>query len=139
MRIRSILLIVAVLAATPLLADETKIYSSYETARQALIKISLPEIQSATKQLAANARDEKQPRIAARADALAKANDIAVARTAFAALSEEVIKFRASGCCERPVVVYCSMEQKFWLQPKGEIGNPYVTAGMRHCGQIQPD
>ena len=39
----------------------------------------------------------------------------------------------------RPVVVYCSMEQKFLLQPKGEIGNPYVTAGMRHCGQIRPD
>ena len=116
----------------------TKIFASYEAARLSLIKASLPEVQASARQLAAVARAEKQPAIAAKADALAAAKDIAAARNAFAALSDEVIKFRAAAAgADRPAVAYCSMEKKSWLQPKGEITNPYVGASMRACGEFR--
>jgi len=115
----------------------TNIYSSYESARQALIRTSLPEVQASARQLAAAARAEKQPAIAAKAGALASAKDIAAARSAFAALSDEVIKVRARTPGDRLAVAYCSMEKKSWLQPKGEIANPYVSASMRACGEFR--
>jgi hypothetical protein len=52
-------------------------------------------------------------------------------------VSDEVIKYRESRCCKRPIVVYCSMEKKSWLQPEGQISNPYVDASMRKCGEIK--
>ncbi|HEV2720727.1 MAG TPA: hypothetical protein VG323_11960 [Thermoanaerobaculia bacterium] len=115
----------------------TNIFSSYENARQALLKTSVPDVQSSARQLAAIARAEKQPAIAAKADAVAAAKDIASARTAFAALSDEVIKFRAAVPGDRPAVAYCPMEKKSWLQPKGEITNPYVAPPMRGCGELR--
>ena len=36
----------------------------------------------------------------------------------------------------RPVVAYCSMAKHSWLQPKGEIENPYFDASMRACGEV---
>lgn len=119
----------------------TKIFASYETSRLSLIKASLPEVQASARQLAAVARAEKQPAIAAKADALAAAKDIAAARNAFAALSDEVIKFRAAAAAaaDRPAVAYCSMEKKWWLQPRGSIANPYVDAPMRGCGELRRD
>ena len=94
-------------------------------------------MQSSAKQLAATARAEKQSAVAAKADALATAKDMAAARAAFAALSDEMIKFRASAGGDRPAVAYCSMEKKSWLQPKGTITTPYVAASMRACGELR--
>jgi len=115
----------------------TNLFGNYESARQALIKTSLPDVQSSAKRLAVVARTEKQQAIAAKADALATAKDIAAARTAFAALSDEMIKFRAGATGDRPAVVYCSMEKKSWLQPRGAITNPYVASSMRACGEVR--
>ena len=115
----------------------TNLFTNYENARQALIKTSLPDVQSSAKQLATAARTEKQPSVAAKADALATAKDIAAARAAFAALSDEMIKFRASASGNRPAVAYCSMEKKSWLQPSGAISNPYVASSMRACGEFR--
>lgn len=117
----------------------TKIYASYETARQALLKTSLPEVQVSARQLAAVARSEKQPAVAAKADALASSKDIAAARSAFAALSDELIRLRARTPGARLSVAYCSMEKKSWLQPPGAIANPYVDASMRGCGEFRRD
>ena len=36
---------------------------------------------------------------------------------------------------DRPVVVYCPMEKKAWLQPDEAIGNPYVPSMLR-CGEV---
>lgn len=72
MRIRTLLVPVVALAAMPLLANATKIYSTYETARQALLKTSLPEVQSTAKPLATAARAEQQEAIAAKADAMSR-------------------------------------------------------------------
>ena len=115
----------------------TNLFGNYENARQALLKASLPEVQSSARQLAATARAEKQPAVAAKADAVAAAKDIAAARTAFAALSDEMIKFRAAAPGDRPAVAWCSMEKKSWLQPRGAITNPYVAAPMRACGELR--
>ena len=140
MRIRVLLILATLAVAVPLFANETKIYSSYETVRQALLKGSVADVQKSAKNLAAVARSEKQELIAVQAETLAEANDIASARKVFSALSDEVIKFRAGGCCERPTVAYCPMEKKSWLQPAGTpISNPYMDGGMRTCGQFAKD
>lgn len=118
-------------------ADTDHIFRSYEEARQALIKGSIPDIQKAAKHIAVSAHSADQHAIAEKAAALEKENDLESARLAFAALTEEVIKYRETRCCDRPAVAYCSMEKKSWLQPAGEIGNPYVDASMRKCGEIK--
>ena len=132
------LIVVLALIAMPLMAAQTKIYSAYESTRQALLNGSVPQIQLTAKQLALAARAGKQETIAAKADAVSAARDLATAKSAFAALSDEVIRLRAADSGDRPVVVYCSMEKKSWLQPKGAINNPYVAASMRSCGEIRP-
>jgi hypothetical protein len=140
MRIRTLVVLASLFLAVPLFANETKIYSSYEKVRQALLKSAVADIQKSATALGSAARAEKQEAIAARAEALATATNVASARKSFAALSDEVIKFRAAGCCERPAVAYCSMEKKSWLQPAGmPIGNPYLDGSMRTCGQIVKD
>ena len=137
MRIRALIILASLFLAAPLFANETKIYSSYEKVRQALLKNAVGDVQKSAKDLALAARSEKQEAIAVQAETLAEANDIASARKVFAALSDGVIAFRAAGCCERPAVAYCSMEKKSWLQPAGTpIANPYLDGGMRTCGQF---
>jgi len=137
MRIRALIILASLFVAAPLFANGTKIYSSYETVRRALLENSVADVQKSSKTLASAARSEKQEPIAVQAEALAKAADIAAARRVFAALSNEVIKFRAAG---RPSVAYCSMEKKSWLQPAGTpISNPYLDGGMRACGQFVKD
>jgi len=136
MRIRAVVAASLMSAAFPLVAAQTKIYGAYENARQALLGASVSGVTKAAAALATAARAEKQTAIADRAAALAQARDLGAARSAFAALSDEMIKFRAGRSGERPVVVYCSMEKKSWLQPKGAIGNPYLAPSMRGCGEI---
>lgn len=137
MRIRTLAILVVLFVSVPLFANETKIYSSYESVRQALLKNAVPDVQKSAAALAAAARSEKQDAVAARATALAGATSVASARKAFAALSDEVIKFRDAQSGDKPSVAYCSMEKKSWLQPKGAIANPYVDAGMRGCGEFK--
>jgi hypothetical protein len=140
MRIRTLVILAVLFLSVPLFANETKIYSSYENVRQALMKNSVAGVQRSAKNLASAARSEKQQLIAVQAETLAEANDVASARRVFAALSAEVIKFRAAGCCERPAVAYCAMEKKSWLQPAGTpVSNPYLDGSMRTCGQFVKD
>lgn len=137
MSIKSLLAVSVLLVAVPTFAVGSNVYASYETTRLALIKTSVAEVKAGAKQVAIAARSAKQVGIAAKADALAKAADMTEARNAFASLSDEMVRFRASDKGDRPVVAYCSMEKKSWLQSKGEISNPYVGAGMRKCGEIK--
>jgi hypothetical protein len=37
------------------------------------------------------------------------------------------------------VVAYCPMEKKAWLQPDGEIENPYGGQAMPRCGRVVPE
>jgi len=121
-------------------AAATPLFPRYESVRQALLTDSLAQTQSAASRLAADAKLAKQERIASRADAVAKSATLAAARETFAALSDAMIAYRnASGEQPKPNVVYCSMAKHSWLQPKGEISNPYMDASMRGCGTIKTE
>lgn len=80
---------------------------------------------------------EKLDEMIAAADVLAAATTLEAARDGVYALTKPLVRWRqgvaASG---RPVVAYCPMYKRSWLQPSGdlEIGNPY--GGMPRCGEI---
>jgi hypothetical protein len=137
MRIRILLAVSVLLLALPLLAGSTNLFKPYEEARKAMVAASLPDVQKAAATIVTVAVAEKQQAVAKRARALVKARDLDEAKTAFAALSNEMIKVRAKASGDRPIVVYCPMEEKSWLQPKGTVDNPYVDAGMRTCGEVK--
>jgi hypothetical protein len=79
--------------------------------------------------------EQKLDEMIAAADAIANATSIEAARDGFYELSKPLVRWRegvaASG---RPAVAYCPMHKRSWLQPDGEIGNPY--GGMPGCGSI---
>jgi hypothetical protein len=81
-------------------------------------------------------RDKLDEMIAA-ADAIAGAKTLDEARDGVYALTKPMVRWR-QGVAEsaRPVVAYCPMYKRSWLQPSGdlEIGNPY--GGMPRCGEI---
>jgi len=120
-------------------AGQTNLFKKYESVRQALLIGSLEGLHRSTQELANTAIAEKQNAIAERANALASVANLEAARDSFAMLSEELVRFRDGRSGARPVVVYCSMEKKSWLQPQGVISNPYVDASMRTCGEVRSD
>jgi hypothetical protein len=78
---------------------------------------------------------EKLPGMITSAEALAKADSLEAARSAFYDLSVPLVRWREGMAGEgRPSVAYCPMHKKSWLQPGEKIGNPY--GGMPGCGQI---
>jgi hypothetical protein len=127
-----------VLAITlPVLASPP-LFKSYEAARTGLLRTSLKDTQTAAKALAAEASKAKKADIAKLATAVATSPDMAKARVAFAALSDEMIKLRAETKGARPSVYHCPMVNKSWLQPKGDVGNPY-DAAMAMCGVMKEE
>ncbi len=127
----------SLLVALSASAAQQPLFAKYEAARQAMLKASLPRVQSSAKELADAAIAAKQTAIASGADGLSRAANINQARAAFAVVSDEIIKFRNSQSGVRPAVAYCSMEKKSWLQPKGAISNPYLDESMRSCGEFK--
>jgi hypothetical protein len=71
----------------------------------------------------------------AAADLIAGAKTLDAARDGLYALSKPLVRWR-QGVADggRPAVAYCPMHKRSWLQPDGEIGNPY--GGMPRCGSI---
>ena len=78
---------------------------------------------------------EKLDDMIAAADGIAEAKALQTARDAFYQLSMPLVRWH-NGVPEnaRPAVAYCPMHKKSWLQPDGEIGNPY--GNMPRCGEI---
>jgi len=71
----------------------------------------------------------------AAADAIADADSLDAARDGFYELSKSLVRWREGVAVSgRPAVAYCPMHKRSWLQPDGEIGNPY--GGMPRCGSI---
>lgn len=132
-----LVLVFAMLFAVAASAGQTKLFAKYEGVRQALIKGSVADVQRSAKDLAAAGQSENQTAIAAQARALSGAATLKAARDSFSALSDQMIRFRDAQSGDRPVVVYCSMEKKSWLQPKGAVVNPYVDPSMRSCGEVK--
>jgi hypothetical protein len=67
---------------------------------------------------------------------LAIAESLPAARDAFYALSKPLVRWHSMATGEVPVVAYCSMSKRSWLQPAGEIGNPYFGESMLQCGEV---
>lgn len=121
--------------ALPLSANTT-LFAKYETVRQGFLKNALGDVKKNAAALASDARAAKNATIAAKADAVAKAANMAKARTAFSALSDEMIKLRRTTKNAKAAVYHCPMVNKSWLQPKGTVGNPYDPT-MVKCGVLK--
>ena len=80
---------------------------------------------------------EKLDEMIAAADAIASAKSLEPARDGIYDLTKPLVRW-CQGVAEgdRPVVAYCPMYKRSWIQPRGdhEIGNPY--GGMPRCGEI---
>ncbi len=74
--------------------------------------------------------------IASSASKLAQAKNLANAREIFGELSKPMVRFREMASGDKPMVVYCSMAKKAWLQPEGQVGNPYFGQKMAKCGEV---
>lgn len=73
------------------------------------------------------------------ASALAKATevgDLDATRDAFYELSKPMVQYRELMTGDKPVVAYCPMEKKSWLQAEDAIGNPYAGQSMPTCGSV---
>ena len=79
---------------------------------------------------------ELLPELRRAAEALAAADSLDTARDAFYALSKPLVRWRKAATGERPVVAYCAMAERSWLQPDGELGNPYHGRSMPRCGEV---
>ncbi|MDY7092805.1 MAG: hypothetical protein SX243_07525 [Acidobacteriota bacterium] len=69
-------------------------------------------------------------------EALESAESLDAVRDAFYAISKPLVRYRAIADGDWPAVTYCPMARKSWLQPEGEIGNPYHGQSMPRCGEI---
>ena len=79
---------------------------------------------------------ELLPEIAGAAEKVAAAQSLEEAREAFGELSKPMVRYREMVGAERPIVVYCPMVKKAWLQPEGELENPYFGQEMPRCGEV---
>jgi hypothetical protein len=79
------------------------------------------------------------PEAASAAELLASAEGLDQARAAFFELSKPLGRYRKLAGSFGTVVVSCPMAKKAWIQPEGEIGNPYMGQGMPVCGQVVAD
>lgn len=79
--------------------------------------------------------EEKLDEMIAAADAIASASSLEAARDGIYELTKPLVRWRQGvSVTGLPAVAYCSMYKRSWLQPDGEIGNPY--GGMPRCGEI---
>jgi Cu(I)/Ag(I) efflux system membrane fusion protein len=143
-------------AASPATGFET-LAGPYETIRQALLHDKMTGVAEQAKvlqqradalakgftpQSAGVAADKAPmvkallPEVSAAAARLATAKDLATARNVFAELSKPMVRYREVSTGKKPVVAYCPMAKKSWLQPAGEIGNPYYGQSMAKCGDV---
>ena len=75
------------------------------------------------------------PEISERAGRLASAEGLTAVRAELAELTKPLVRYHALVQGTRPIVVYCPMEKKSWLQPDEAIGNPYDPSMLR-CGEV---
>ena len=76
------------------------------------------------------------PTIGEAAATLTEAETLADARESFGKLSKAMVQYRRMTPDPHPAVAFCSMAQELWLQPTGEIGNPYYGQSMARCGEF---
>lgn len=79
------------------------------------------------------------PEVSSAAARLGAAEDLDQAREALFALSKPMGRYRKLAGIEGSMVVFCPMAKKAWIQPHGEIGNPYLGQEMPTCGEMIAD
>ena len=79
------------------------------------------------------------PEVSSAAGSLVEAENLDQAREAFFELSKPMGRYRKLAGVEGSMVAYCSMLKKAWIQPHGEIGNPYAGQTMPTCGEMIAD
>lgn len=140
-------------AQTPAFTD---VFEHYEAIRQILIEDSTEGIAEHASAIATtvatlqrsfnpsaaqvrpddgNAVRSLLPEIEARAELVASAADLATVRAELAELTKPLVRWHELVEGSRPVVAYCPMEKKAWLQPDEAIGNPYAPYMLR-CGEV---
>jgi hypothetical protein len=77
--------------------------------------------------------------VSEKADALAKAKDLAEAREAFKKLSQPLIQHLADHHVQSGLYneAYCPMANASWLQTGKSVNNPYMGKSMQTCGEIK--
>ncbi len=76
------------------------------------------------------------PKIKDAAKTLSTASDLEAARAAFGDLSASMVTYRDMIQGKKPVVAFCPMVEKKWLQTGEDIGNPFGGKKMARCGEI---
>ena len=75
------------------------------------------------------------PGIEARALEIAAASDLEQTRSELAELTKPLVRWHELVEGPKPVVAYCSMVKRAWLQPDESIANPYAPHMLR-CGEV---
>jgi len=73
--------------------------------------------------------------LAAGAEQVAAAGDLATARQALKSLSAPVVKWAQLNPQPDHQVLYCSMAEASWIQTGEGVQNPYYGPEMKRCGQ----
>lgn len=131
--------------------------SDYEAIRRALLSDSMDGVENSatalkskamalqkklTAEIAGVSVDEVESleeilrAIEASAERLAEQADVDRAREEFFVLTKPMARYRKLTGDPDTLVAYCSMSQKAWVQPKGELGNPYMGQKMPRCGEV---
>ncbi len=136
-----------------------EIYTHYDAMLKDLIADKVPDNKTHGKAIAAAAAELREswsveaagvsadadgdvrtllPEVEKAAAALAGASGLEAVREAFYELTKPLVRYHEAAVKTegRPVVVYCPMAEKSWLQEKGGITNPYYGSSMLACGSV---
>jgi hypothetical protein len=112
---------------------KNEILSSYVKVSAALAADDFAGAKAAAATVAEHANmSDKHKGIAAKANAVAKAKDIAAARESFKSLSASVEPLAAGE--KGYVVMNCPMARADWIQTSKDVRNPYYGKSMLTCG-----
>lgn len=135
----ALLLMAGPVLSAPAASGFDAVLGHYEAVRKALLAdtvAGIPAHAQAIGKLAKSAPAGLAPQIAEAASRLAAARDLTAARNAFYELSKPMVRWHEAAGAKGHVVAYCSMSKRSWLQPRGEIGNPYYGKSMARCGEV---
>lgn len=122
-----------------LLADSVENLAEHAKAIEKLAKVQLEDFDAASSpapdQDVATFKTALQEIQSAASD-LSSTDSLASAREHFFALTKPMARYRKLSGDQASIVAYCPMAQKAWIQPEGEIGNPYMGQKMPMCGEV---